>query len=177
MVKNGIRTCLSVCLSIRYWEDNQTQHISFTELLCASTRVDSTVIYRNTGSPGCQQVRVRCGVWDSETFQCQRSPCQVKVIDSTKWPIRNHCFMYYKLIYASYPTHIIRWNNQIGFPLLFIKNFEIPGKCPMKLAFLYEPYGYLEKITLVFAPMCIQYIVQIGVFKWKIRKCNHKHAW
>lgn len=35
----------------------------------------------------------------------------------------------------------------------------------MKLAFLYEPYGYLEKITLVFAPMCIQYIVQIGVFK------------
>lgn len=55
--------------------------------------------------------------------------------------------------------------TKIGFPLLFIKNFELPGKCPMKLAFLYEPYGYLEKITLVFAPMSIQYIVQIGVFK------------
>lgn len=166
--------CLSVYKILRRQSD--TTHF-IHRVACASTRVDSTVIYRNTGSPGCQQVRVRCGVWDSETFQCQRSPCQVKVIDSTKWPIRNHCFMYYKLIYASYPAHIIRWNNQIGFPLLFVKNFELPGKCPMKLAFLYEPYGYLEKITLVFAPMSIQYIVQIGVFKWKIRKCNHKHAW
>lgn len=88
---------------------------------CASIRVDSTVIYRNTGSPGCQQVRVRCGVWDSETYHCQRSPCQVKVIDSTKWPIRSHRFMHHKLIYASYSTYIIRWNNKIVFPLLFKK--------------------------------------------------------
>lgn len=117
--------CLSVYKILRRQSD--TTHF-IHRVACASTRVDSTVIYRNTGSPGCQQVRVRCGVWDSETFQCQRSPCQVKVIDSTKWPIRNHCFMYYKLIYASYPAHIIRWNNQIGFPLLFFLKFWITRK-------------------------------------------------
>lgn len=116
---NGTGTYLFVCKIMR--RQSEATHF-IHRVACASIRVDSTVIYRNTGSPGCQQVRVRCGVWDSETYHCQRSPCQVKVIDSTKWPIRSHRFMHHKLIYASYSTYIIRWNNKIVFPLLF-KNF------------------------------------------------------
>lgn len=95
---------------------------------CASIRVDSTVIYRNTGSPGCQQVRVRCGVWDSETYHCQRSPCQVKVIDSTKWPIRSHRFICIINWFMHHIQHISFVETTKLCFLCFLKIFDITRK-------------------------------------------------
>lgn len=166
-----------VCLSIRYWEDNQTQHISFTELL-VPRQESIRPLYIGIRD---RRDASRCAfVAESET--ARRSSVNAPLV---RWrlsiPLNDQSEITALCIINWFMHHIqhisFAETTKLGFLCFFKKNFELPGKCPMKLAFLYEPYGYLEKITLVFAPMCIQYIVQIGVFKWKIRKCNNKQAW